>query len=176
MSSTKTGAATPRGLQWPFRIQGCTVSHMMLFQCHSVTLADKFQHVASFCGSATQLRKRMRARQGSRQLQSNGHRSYSHNLSPGSTGMLCGECPAGFARDNYPELCQPCPDEASSMLVAMTLGVNDVKLLQQTRSDQQFMLGLSRCWIQFLETLLTQCQGFLCPRLAFCPTYFRPPF
>ena len=40
---------------------------------------------------------------------------------PGSTGMLCGECPEGFSRDNYPELCQPCPSGASALLSAQTL-------------------------------------------------------
>ncbi|CAL1160422.1 unnamed protein product [Cladocopium goreaui] len=34
----------------------------------------------------------------------------------GSTGMLCGECPEGFSRDNYPELCQPCPAGAAALL------------------------------------------------------------
>eukprot|EP00435_Cladocopium_sp_Y103_P034368 s881_g8.t2 len=36
----------------------------------------------------------------------------------GSTGMLCGACPYRWARDDYPDYCQPCPDEAASALVA----------------------------------------------------------
>lgn len=39
-------------------------------------------------------------------------------LTPGATGTLCGECPARYARENYPELCQACPLGASGALVA----------------------------------------------------------
>lgn len=47
-----------------------------------------------------------------------------NNCSEGSTGMLCGECPDGWARDDYPELCSRCPDDPVS---AVTMGVlNDV--------------------------------------------------
>ena len=40
---------------------------------------------------------------------------------PGSNGMLCGGCPYRWGRDNYPEFCQPCPDEAASTLVVLCL-------------------------------------------------------
>jgi len=39
----------------------------------------------------------------------------------GSTGMLCGACPYRWARDDYPDYCQPCPDEAVSALVVARL-------------------------------------------------------
>ena len=37
---------------------------------------------------------------------------------PGSTGVLCGHCPDGFARDSYPDYCQICPDDPGSVLAA----------------------------------------------------------
>ena len=35
--------------------------------------------------------------------------------------MLCGECPDGWARDDYPELCSRCPDDPVSAVTAAPL-------------------------------------------------------
>lgn len=35
---------------------------------------------------------------------------------PGAIGMLCGQCPTGWSRDDYPQPCAPCPADSSSQL------------------------------------------------------------
>ncbi|CAJ1379513.1 unnamed protein product [Effrenium voratum] len=34
----------------------------------------------------------------------------------GAIGMLCGQCPTGWSRDDYPQPCAPCPADSSSQL------------------------------------------------------------
>lgn len=46
------------------------------------------------------------------------HGRFGNSCGPGSEGMLCGACPRGWARDSYPEACQPCPPESVSVLIA----------------------------------------------------------
>ncbi|CAJ1379694.1 unnamed protein product [Effrenium voratum] len=47
-----------------------------------------------------------------------------HNLcADGSTGLLCSECPLGFARNQFPEQCEECPQNEVDASLLMTLAI-----------------------------------------------------